>query len=40
MHMPEREQERRMRSMRNQVKNYDVARWAGEFIACLRDECQ
>ncbi len=39
MNMPEREQERRMKSMRAQVKNYDVARWADEFIACLRDEC-
>lgn len=39
MHMPEREQERRMKAMRTQVKNYDVARWADEFITCLRDEC-
>jgi trehalose 6-phosphate synthase len=39
MNMPEREQERRMKGMRTQVKNYDVARWADEFIAYLRDEC-
>jgi trehalose-6-phosphate synthase len=38
--MPVQEQERRMKSMRAQVKGYDVARWADEFVTCLRDECQ
>jgi trehalose 6-phosphate synthase len=40
LNMPVQEQERRMKSMRAQVKGYDVARWADEFVTCLRDECQ
>jgi trehalose 6-phosphate synthase len=39
MNMPQREQERRMRSMRAQVRTYDVARWADEFISCLHEGC-
>ncbi len=39
MNMPQREQERRMRSMRAQVRNYDVARWADDFVTCLREGC-
>ena len=40
LHMPEREQERRMRAMRAEVKDHDVAWWADTFVTCLRDECQ
>jgi trehalose 6-phosphate synthase len=40
LHMPEREQERRMRAMRAEVKDHDVAWWADAFVTCLRDECQ
>ena len=40
MNMPEREQERRMKSMRSQVRSYDVRRWADEFITCLRGCCE
>jgi trehalose 6-phosphate synthase len=39
MNRPQREQERRMRSMRAQVRTYDVARWADEFISCLHEGC-
>ena len=39
MNMPQREQERRMRSMRAQVRSYDVARWADDFVTCLREGC-
>ena len=38
INMPEREQERRMKSMRAQVSTHDVNRWADEFITCLRAE--
>jgi trehalose 6-phosphate synthase len=40
LHMPEREQERRMRTMRAEVKDHDVAWWADAFVTCLREECQ
>ena len=40
MNMPEREQERRMKSMRAQVRNYDVRRWADDFVTCLRGCCE
>jgi trehalose 6-phosphate synthase len=33
--MPEAEQERRMRSLRAQVRSYDIARWAGSFLEAL-----
>lgn len=39
INMPEHEQERRMKSMRTQVRTFDVTRWADEFVHCLRDEC-
>jgi len=35
VYLPEQEQERRMRSMRTQVRTYDVARWADEFVTSL-----
>ena len=35
IYLPEQEQERRMRSMRTQVRTYDVARWADEFVTSL-----
>jgi trehalose 6-phosphate synthase len=35
VYLPQHEQERRMRSMRTQVRTYDVARWADEFVTSL-----
>jgi trehalose 6-phosphate synthase len=40
LYMPEQQQERRMRSMRTQVRTYDVNRWAQEFLASLRHCCK
>jgi trehalose 6-phosphate synthase len=40
LYMPEQQQEQRMRSMRTQVRTYDVNRWAQEFLASLRHCCQ
>jgi trehalose 6-phosphate synthase len=40
LHMPEQEQERRMRALRNQVRTYDVTRWADEFVTSLLQACQ
>ncbi len=36
LQMPEREQARRMRTMRKRIIEYDVARWAREFLHALR----
>jgi alpha,alpha-trehalose-phosphate synthase [UDP-forming] len=38
LEMPEREQMRRMRSLRKRVLEHDVARWAQEFLQSLRNQ--
>lgn len=37
LNMPEQEQEFRMNNMQQRIKNYDVKRWAEDFLSQLRD---